>query len=45
MLDKASDVVGAATFADEHDLAGVGIGHQREIAVATPIGRLVDGNA
>ena len=30
MLDEAGDVVGPAAFADEHDLAGVGIGHQRE---------------
>ena len=43
MLDKAGDVVGTSALADEHDLAGVGIGHQREIAVAAPIGRLVDG--
>ena len=45
MLDEAGDVVGAAAFADEHDLAGIGIGDQREIAVASPIGRLVDGEA
>jgi hypothetical protein len=45
VLDEAGDVVGAAAFADEHDLAGIGIGHQREIALAAPIGRLVDGNA
>ena len=29
-LDEAGDVVGPAAFADEHDLAGVGIGHQRD---------------
>ena len=34
-----ANLVGAAAFADEHDLAGIGIGHQREIAVAAPIGR------
>jgi hypothetical protein len=45
MLGKAGDGVGAAAFADEHDFAGVGIGHERQIAVAAPIGRLVDGNA
>jgi hypothetical protein len=33
-LDEARDVIGAAAFADEHELAGIGIGYQREIAVA-----------
>jgi hypothetical protein len=45
MLDEAGDVVGPAAFADEYDLARIGIGHQREIAVASPIRRLVDGEA
>jgi len=27
MLDESGHLVGPAAFADEHDLAGVGIGH------------------
>jgi hypothetical protein len=39
MLDDAGDVVGPAGF-DEHDLARIGTGHRREIAVASRIRRL-----
>ena len=44
MLDEAGDVVGAGALADVHDLAGVGIGYEREIAVAFGVGRVSNTN-
>jgi hypothetical protein len=42
MVSKAGNGVGVAPFGDEYDLAGVGVGRQGQIVMATLVGGLVE---